>query len=107
MVSRLVILRMSLGRRRWSDLKDEFGAEALEKLELMDPASLKTSKIQKQKVEGVGRVECWVDACSVDADMGHVRFWRLLDVVDGEGVPVVLEEDYGEGLLFYGRNYTL
>lgn len=63
----------------------------------------------EQFVPGVGTVVSYVDACSEGEDRGgYVKYARLLDVLDSQGRPVVLEgETDGCEFMFEPRTTIL
>lgn len=87
----------------WSSL-DETARDALLDLEPDGRAGA-----QVHQVPGVGKVTCWLDACSEGADRGgYVTYLELHDILRPNGEPVVLEsETDGSEYYFDGRSSRL
>ena len=63
--------------------------------------------VTKAELDGVGRVEKWLDACSEGSDRGgYVSWYELLDVRDDGGRPVRLEQDTGDGEILFADRMT-
>jgi hypothetical protein len=89
-----------------------FPADTEEKLLELDPDG--RAGVQTVTLEGVGRVEYWLDACSEGADRGgYLPWYKLLDVTyfdrfSQKDEPVELEsETDGSELYFAGRSSLL